>query len=76
MGSESNDFLSPMRLFRFYYLIYSFSMKIEVCICNISTKRKNCRLHGGIKNEKIANLINHNTVLSGPWLWTVKHKRK
>ena len=39
---------------KFYILINIFSMKTEVCMCYISTERKICRLHGRIKDERIA----------------------
>ena len=32
-----------------------------------------CRLHGGIKTTILHNLIDHNTNLNGPWLWTLGH---
>ena len=41
-----------IRLLRkFYYLMNIFSKKYVVCICNISTKKKMCRLHDGIKRK-------------------------
>ena len=54
MASESNDlFSSNLLLRKFYYmhLINIFSMKHDVCMCNISMERKSSRLHGGIKND-------------------------
>ena len=51
-----------------YYLINIFSMKIEVCMCNISMELIDCRLHGGIK--RLHNLINHTT---NPWLRTLEY---
>ena len=38
---------------KFYYLINIFSMKKEVCICNISLEGKICCLHDGIINNRI-----------------------
>ena len=35
-------------LHKSYYLINIFSMKNEVCMCNLSMKRKICFLHDGI----------------------------
>ena len=35
-------------------------MKKEVCMCDKSMKQKNCRLHGGVRNNKMHKLINHN----------------
>ena len=46
MTSESNDL--------FFVIFGCYGMEHDVCMCNISMKRKISRLHGGIKNDKIA----------------------
>ena len=58
---------------KFYYLMNIFSVKNEVCMCNISMEWKICRLHGGIKSIRLHNLQIHNTILSDPWLRTLEH---
>ena len=39
---------------KFYYIINTYSMKNEVCMCNIPMEQKTSRLFGGVKNDKIA----------------------
>ena len=48
-------------------------MKHDVCMRNISMGRKMCRLLDGIENDKLHNLINHNTNISDPWSRTLEH---
>ena len=57
-------------LCKFYILINIFSMKHDVCMCNIAMEQKIV----GIKITRLHNLINHNTNLSDPWLRTLEHK--
>ena len=49
----SHSLCVRMLLRKFYYLINILSLKKEVCMCNISMKRKMHRLHGGINEDKI-----------------------
>ena len=58
---------------KFYYLIYIFSMKNDLCMCNISMEQNICRLQGDIKMTRLQYLINHITNLCDPWLWTLEH---
>ena len=62
-------FFHQIRLLRkFHYFKNIFSMKNELCMCNISMKgNMSPTRHGGIQRIRLHNLINHNTNLSGSW---------